>query len=141
MFPPNPDDLKTESDVEQKFAWPLLTGSKPHGLGFPDAEIFTKPNIREFQIGKGNSAKRYYPDYVTTVLGLPLLIIEAKKPGEDLGIAGGEARLYAAELNAVTRLELTPANSPSSRTATPPSFAVGTRITYLPNFRSWMSAR
>ncbi len=101
MFtPPQPTELSTESDVEQKFAWPLLTGLKPHGLGFPEAEIFTKPNIREFQIGKGHSSKRYYPDYVTTVLALPVVIVESKKPGEDLALAAGEARLYAAEMNA-----------------------------------------
>jgi hypothetical protein len=55
FFSPKPADLTTESDVEQKFAFPLLTSPPPHGLGFPDAEIFTKPNIREFQIGKGTS--------------------------------------------------------------------------------------
>ncbi len=97
---PKPEDLKTESDVEQKLAWPLLTSARPHGLGFPPAEIFTKPDIRSFQIGKGTSAKWYYPDYIITVLGLPVVITEAKKPGEDLAGAAGEARLYAAELNA-----------------------------------------
>jgi len=101
MFtPPKPEDLNTESDVEQKFAWPLLVAPKPHGLGFPEAEIFTKPNIREFQIGKGATSKRYYPDYIVTVLGLPVVLLEAKKPGEDLLAAAGECRLYAAELNA-----------------------------------------
>src|SRR5258706_13791123 len=97
---PNPDDLKTESDVEQKFAWPLLTSAKPHGMGFADSEIFTKPNIREFQIGKGGSAKLYYPDYLVTILALPVLIVETKKPGENLAQAATEARLYATELNA-----------------------------------------
>ncbi len=100
FFSPNPADLTTESDVEQKFAFPLLTSQRPHGLGFPDAEIFTKPNIREFQIGKGTTAKLYYPDYLVTILGLPVLIVEVKKPGEDLVAAACEARLYATELNA-----------------------------------------
>lgn len=71
FFSLNPADLTTESDVEQKFAFPFLTSQPPHGLGFPDAEIFTKPNIREFQIGKGATAKLYYPDYLVTILGLP----------------------------------------------------------------------
>ena len=100
FFSPNPADLTTESDVEQKFALPLLTSQAPLGLGIPAAEIFTKPNIREFQIGKGATAKLYYPDYLVTILALPLLIVEAKKPGEDLVAAAGEARLYATELNA-----------------------------------------
>ncbi len=101
MFtPPTAEALVTESDVEQKFAWPLLTTPRPHGLAFPEAEIFTKPDIREFQIGKGASAKRYYPDYIVTVQGLPVIALEVKKPNEDLGAAAGECRLYAAELNA-----------------------------------------
>jgi hypothetical protein len=45
---PQPNDLNTESDVEQKLALPLLTCQPPEGLGLPAAEIFTKPNIREF---------------------------------------------------------------------------------------------
>jgi hypothetical protein len=98
--PSRAEDLNTESDVEQKFAWPLLTSLRPNGLAFPAAEVFTKPNIREFQIGKGASTKRYYPDYVVTVLGLPVVLLEAKKPGEDLATAAGECRLYAVELNA-----------------------------------------
>lgn len=98
--PPNADDLRTESDVEQKFAWPLLTSLRPNGLELHDAEIFTKPDIREFEIGKGPASKRYYPDYVVTVLGLPVVLLEAKRPGEDLGKAAGECRLYATEINA-----------------------------------------
>ncbi len=73
---PNPEDLITESDVEQKLAWPLLTTARPHGLGFPPAEIFTKPDIRSFQIRKGQSSKLYYPDYIITLLGLPVVITE-----------------------------------------------------------------
>ena len=101
MFtPPNPEALQTESDVEQKLTWPLLTAAPPHGLGFASAEIFTKPNIREFEIGKGATAKLYYPDYLLTILGLPVLVVEAKEPGKDLVQAATEARLYATELNA-----------------------------------------
>ena len=83
MFtPPKPEEWQTESDVEQKLAWPLLTSPAPHGLGFAAAEIFSKPNIREFEIGKGTSAKLYYPDYLLTFLGLPVLVVEAKEPGQ-----------------------------------------------------------
>lgn len=97
---PEADDLQTESDVEQKLAWPLLTLLLPRGLGVPESEIFTKPNIREFQIGKGHGSKRYYPDYVVTALGLPVMLVEAKRPKEDLVAAATECRLYATELNA-----------------------------------------
>lgn len=106
--PPNAAEHQTESDVEQKFAWPLLTSLPPNGLGYPEAEVFTKPNIREFQIGKGTRSKRYYPDYVVTALGLPVVLLEAKRPGEDLVAAAGECRLYAAELNACYPAEVNP---------------------------------
>ena len=100
FIPPKSDELHTESDVEQKVAWPLLIALPPHGFGFPESEIFTKPNIRDFKIGKGSSAKLYYPDYIVTVSGLPVLLVEVKKPGEDLQQAALECRLYATELNA-----------------------------------------
>lgn len=100
FIPPTPQELLTESDVEQKLVLPMLTENRPHGLGFPRAEVFTKPDIRDFKIGKGSSSKLYYPDYIATFSGLPVVIVEAKKPGEDLGTAAAECRLYAAELNA-----------------------------------------
>ena len=58
---PAPEVLKTESDVEQKFAWTILTNAPPHGFGFDADEIFTKPDIRDFEIEKGQAAKRYFP--------------------------------------------------------------------------------
>jgi len=98
---PKAAELQTESDVEQKFIMPLLAEAKPNGLGYRGAEIFSKPNIRHFKLGKGAGAKLYYPDYIVTFEGLPVVIVEAKAPGEDLAAAAGECRLYAAELNAV----------------------------------------
>jgi hypothetical protein len=98
--PPAPEVLITESDVEQKFAWPLLTSLPPHGLGLTAAELFTKPDIRAFEIEKGLAAKRYFPDYIANVVSLPVLVVEVKRPGEDLIAAAREARLYATELNA-----------------------------------------
>ena len=98
--PPLAESLETESDVEQKFAWPLLTQAPPHGLGFNAAEIFTKPDIRAFEIEKGNAAKRYFPDYIACLASLPILVVEVKRPGENLAAAAREARLYSVELNA-----------------------------------------
>jgi len=69
--PPAPATLITESDVEQKFAWPLLTSTPPHGLGLTAAELFTKPDIRAFEIDKGQAAKRYFPDYIASVVSPP----------------------------------------------------------------------
>ena len=93
-------DLSNESDVEQKLLWPLLTTTFPAGLGLTPADVLTKPNIKRLTIGKGTSSKIYYPDYIVVIAGLPVLVIEAKAPRQDLESALTEARLYGNELNA-----------------------------------------
>jgi hypothetical protein len=93
--------LQSESDVEQKFIYPLLTNDEPHGLGIDPSAVLTKPHIRRFVIGKGASKKSYFPDYIVAIGGFPIVIVEAKRPGEDLAEAYNEARLYASELNAI----------------------------------------
>jgi len=94
-------ELANESDVEQRFTFPLIVAPYPHGLGYASAEILTKSNIRRFVIGKNSDQKSYFPDYLYVVGGLPLVVIEAKTPGSNLEEAYREARLYAAELNAI----------------------------------------
>lgn len=101
-------DLRTESDVEQKLLYPLLTAPTPFGLGYDPRNLFTKSNIKGLVIDKGASKKTYFPDYVYTIGGIPLIIVEAKKPGEDLSEAMREARLYAAELNALFNPNIDP---------------------------------
>jgi hypothetical protein len=103
-------DVVTESDVEQKIVMPLLTSDCPSGLGISPRAIRTKPNIRHFSIGKGKEQKLYYPDYIVVLAGLPVLVVEAKAPGEDLEEAYREARLYAAELNSLYPSSLNPAS-------------------------------
>jgi len=93
------DSLITESDVEQKFLYPYLTSISPMGLSFSDSEVFTKQILRRRLIGKGKQ-KYYYPDYLITIRGIPVLVVEAKAPEVDLVDAYAEARLYAAEVNA-----------------------------------------
>lgn len=95
------DDLKTESDVEQKLVWPILTSPSPRGLSFASAEVLTKASIRRLEIGKGAARKLYFPDYVVLLAGLPVLVIEAKAPAEDPLVGLDEARLYAAEIDAL----------------------------------------
>ncbi|MEC7547638.1 MAG: type I restriction endonuclease [Pseudomonadota bacterium] len=92
--------LVNESDVEQKFLYRLITSAAPYGLGYSDSEVLTKVNIKKLNVDKGKSKKLYYPDYVININGLPLLVIEAKAPGEDIEEAYKEARLYAGEINA-----------------------------------------
>lgn len=99
-FPPLASTLASESDVEQKLLFPLLSNQRPFGLAVPSACIFTKSSIKAFTIGKGNSAKLYFPDYLVVFRGLPMLIVEAKSPNViDLTEAAREARLYATEIN------------------------------------------
>lgn len=93
------EDLDSESDVEQKFIYPLLTEEAPYGFGYPPSIIKTKVNIKKYLIGKGNEQKLYFPDYILSNLGIPFLVIEAKKPYEDVAEGYRQARLYATELN------------------------------------------
>ena len=101
-------DLLNESDVEQKLIIHMLTSKPPLGLGYSPSDYRTKPDIRQITIGKGASKKLYFPDYIIVIKGLPLLIIEAKGPGEDLVEAIREARLYAAEINAKFKKGINP---------------------------------
>lgn len=92
--------LETESDVEQKFIYPFLTSNPPLGLGIHDTEILTKKILRQCLIGKGQTKKYYYPDYLISIRGVPVIVIEAKNPNEELEDGFTEARLYANEINA-----------------------------------------
>ena len=93
------NQLSTESDVEQKVIYPLITKTEPQGLGFDSTEILTKHNLKKLDIDKGSKSVLYFPDYIINVKGIPLIIIEAKRPDEDLDEAFREASLYAGELN------------------------------------------
>ncbi len=88
--------IASESDVEQKIMFPLLTDA----LGYVSFEIKTKDYLAPTDIDKGAGKKvGYYPDYVIYLGGIPVLIIEVKKPSIDCEIGYREARLYAAEIN------------------------------------------
>lgn len=101
-------DLRNESDVEQKFLYPLLVEAAPLGLALPSSVIQTKVNIRRMTVGKGADQKLYYPDYLVVALGFPLVVIEAKSPDERVEEGYRQARLYAAELNALWRHGVAP---------------------------------
>ena len=94
------EDVKTESDVEQKFIYPFLSSAAPMGLEFANSEILTKHLLKKALIDKGQKRHYYYPDYVVSLRGLPVLVVEAKAPSEQLADGFNEARLYAHELNA-----------------------------------------
>lgn len=102
------DEIHTESDVEQKLLWPLLTTASPAGAGFLAADILTKHRIRRLEIGKGSSKKLYFPDYMVVIGGLPVLVVEAKAPHESVEDGLSDARLYSAEINALFPSGLNP---------------------------------
>ena len=93
-------DMINESDVEQKFIFPFLNSEPPIGLGFKPEEILTKHILRQRVIGKGQKQKYYYPDYLISIRGIPVLVVEAKAPDIELSDGYTEARLYAHEVNA-----------------------------------------
>jgi hypothetical protein len=95
----NLSDLQSESDVEQKLLWHVLTQPSPKGCAFAPAEVATKPSLRRLTIGKGATSKLYFPDYVVLLSGVPLMVVEAKAPTERTDVALTEARMYAGKLN------------------------------------------
>ena len=101
--------LNNESDVEQKFLYQFLTEQRPLGLGLPPEVIQSKTNIRRLTIGKGSDQKSYFPDYLVVNMGFPLVVVEAKSPGDRLDDGFREARLYATEINALFGHGIAPA--------------------------------
>jgi len=98
----------TESDVEQKLVFPLL--SERLGLGIPAEFIRTKPFNRPYDIGKGTRKRpAFIPDYVVWARSLPALIVEAKSPKIEAADAYEEAQLYAHALNSRFATGINPA--------------------------------
>ena len=88
--------VETESDVEQKIIYPLLT----RGLHYPEESILTKEYLAPTKIDKGAKRKAgYYPDYMVHAAGLPVLVLEAKGPEEPVEDGWRDIRLYSMEVN------------------------------------------
>ncbi|MER9267947.1 hypothetical protein NKI63_25930 [Mesorhizobium sp. M0410] len=100
--PANPryaaNELRTESDVEQKLLYPFL--ASPTYLNIPSAWLRTKEYMSPTEIDKA-AGKRYgyIPDYSVWLSGLPLAIVEAKALDVKIEVGLREARLYAGEIN------------------------------------------
>lgn len=92
------NELRSESDVEQKLLIPFLTNSS--FVGLPSSLIRTKAYMTPTEIDKA-AGKRYgyVPDYSIWLAGLPLVIVEAKSP--DITVQSGlrDAYLYASQIN------------------------------------------
>lgn len=104
----NEKELITEGDVELKVITPLLFNPEPIGLGYNNSNIQSKVSLRKLMIDKGAKAQLYYPDFIVNVNGIPLIVIEAKKPDEDIEEAFRQASLYASEINRFFDKDLNP---------------------------------
>jgi hypothetical protein len=102
------DNLRTESDVEQKVIYPLLTGG--NYLAIPERHVRTKQYMAPTKIDK-NAGKTggYYPDYTVWEKAFPLMIVEAKQPDVAAEVGYKEATAYAQYLNQRFRTGVNPA--------------------------------
>jgi hypothetical protein len=72
-------DSSSESDVEQKFLFPLLT--HPSFMAIPAKAILTKKSMSSLSfVDKTALPRNYIPDYIVFFHGLPVCIVEAKAP-------------------------------------------------------------
>ncbi|MCC6918976.1 MAG: hypothetical protein IT548_07210 [Alphaproteobacteria bacterium] len=91
-------ELKTESDVEQKFIMPFL--AHPSFMNIPASWIRTKDYMIPTEIDKiAGKRSGYIPDYSIWYSGIPVVIIEAKSPEYRIEVGLREAQLYALQIN------------------------------------------
>jgi hypothetical protein len=89
---------KSEGDVETQIVLPLLRNQEM--LGVDSQFIRSKEHFRPIDLDKGSSKRKgYYPDFGVYIGALPVCIIEAKSPVNDVAEGYREAALYALELN------------------------------------------
>src|SRR5262249_2026985 len=92
------DDLRTESDVEQKLLFPFLTHASY--LALPSKWVRTKEYMTPTEIDKAAGKKYgYIPDYYVWLSGIPMVIAEAKSPDTAIQVGLREAQLYAGQIN------------------------------------------
>lgn len=96
---PAADKEWTESDVEQKVVFSILTS--PIYLGIPEQAVHTKKYLRSSPLEQKAGLKSgYIPDYAVWVESLPVLVCEIKAPSVDAAIGFHETALYARHINA-----------------------------------------
>lgn len=92
-------DCESESDVEQKLIYPMLV--HPSFLGIPSKAILSKRSLVSMPfVNKTSLPKNYIPDYLISLFGLPVCVIEAKEPevSVDNGVRSNQdhaKRLYS----------------------------------------------
>src|SRR5664280_2707505 len=91
-------ECENETDVEQKLIYPLLV--HPSFLGIPSKAILPKRSLVSLPfVNKAALPKNYIPDYLISLFGLPVCVIEAKEPDVSVDKALAEARTYGQVLN------------------------------------------
>lgn len=86
--------LKNEASVEKNFVDRLL-----EDLGYEDADIRTKTSLKEIKIGKGSKSELYKPDYILLDKRVPVVVVDAKGPEEDIRDWTLQCSSYCLELN------------------------------------------
>lgn len=86
--------LTNESSVEMFFINRLLSD-----LGWSDAQIRTKESIDSLKVSMGRKKAPYKPDYILLKKNLPLVVVDAKAPAEDLDKWSGQCASYCLEIN------------------------------------------
>jgi len=86
--------LTNEASVEEWFISPLL-----QYLEYSPSDIALKTSIQELKVGKGSKLSLYKPDYILSIDGIPVLVIDAKSPNENPAKWEQQGSSYCLELN------------------------------------------
>ena len=86
--------LTNEASVEKYFVDRLLAA-----LGYADAEIAVKTSLKEIKVGKGAKSELYKPDYMLLDRGVPVVVVDAKGPKEEITKWTLQCSSYCLELN------------------------------------------
>jgi type I restriction enzyme M protein len=86
--------LSNEASVETWFVNPLL-----ELLGYVASDIKLKTSIDSIRVGQGRKKIPYKPDYIVSVDGLPVIVIDAKTPDEDIDNWVSQCSSYCLEIN------------------------------------------
>lgn len=90
----NVSDLSNEASVETWFINPLLDH-----LGYVAPDIKLKTSIDSIRVGQGRRKIPYKPDYILSVDGLPVIVIDAKSPAENIDNWVSQCSSYCLEIN------------------------------------------
>jgi type I restriction enzyme M protein len=86
--------LKNEASVEKNFVDRLLSA-----LGYEDADIRSKTSLKEIKVGKGSKSELYKPDYILLDKEVPVVVVDAKAPDENVDDWALQCSSYCLELN------------------------------------------